>query len=118
KPVPAGALAGFHQRPNAPQYHQSDQPPAVPAHLPQPPVVEQPLRRPSLTTPGSDNLSDRAAGGGIAGIALGVASSHDRDSGMQALRGVEQFERSRSNSSPQRRQYYQEQNHHNEQPSY
>lgn len=39
-------------------------------------------------TPGSDNLSERAAGGGINGIAAGVASTHERESGVQAMRGM------------------------------
>jgi exo-beta-1,3-glucanase (GH17 family) len=36
-------------------------------------------------TPGADNFSDQAAGG-IAGIALGVADAHARESGLEALR--------------------------------
>ena len=39
-------------------------------------------------TPGSDNMGDTAAGGGINGIANGVASNHPRESGMQAARGM------------------------------
>ncbi|KAI9793558.1 MAG: hypothetical protein M1816_007991 [Peltula sp. TS41687] len=46
-------------------------------------------RTPSSTTPGADNLGDNAAGGGIAGIALGVAATNERQSGMQALRAIE-----------------------------
>ena len=40
-------------------------------------------------------MSDRAAGGGIAGIAFGVANQNERDSGIQALRGIENMERNR-----------------------
>lgn len=40
-------------------------------------------------TPGSDNLSERAAGGGINGIAVGVANGNERESGLQASRGIE-----------------------------
>lgn len=40
-------------------------------------------------TPGSDNLSERAAGGGINGIAVGIASSNERESGLQAARAME-----------------------------
>jgi exo-beta-1,3-glucanase (GH17 family) len=39
----------------------------------------------SSTTPGADNFSEQAAGG-IAGIALGVADAHARESGLEALR--------------------------------
>jgi exo-beta-1,3-glucanase (GH17 family) len=41
-------------------------------------------------TPGSDNLGERAAGGGINGIAVGVASSNERESGLLASRGMDQ----------------------------
>jgi exo-beta-1,3-glucanase (GH17 family) len=40
-------------------------------------------------TPGSDNLGERAAGGGINGIAVGVASSNERESGLQATRALD-----------------------------
>lgn len=50
-------------------------------------------RRQSFTTPGTDNLGQRAAGGGIAGIAMGVAGSNERESGVQALRDVENWGR-------------------------
>lgn len=39
-------------------------------------------------TPGADHLGAHAAGGGINGIAAGVASSHERDSGVQAMRDM------------------------------
>jgi exo-beta-1,3-glucanase (GH17 family) len=39
-------------------------------------------------TPGSDNMGDTAAGGGITGIASGVAGSHPRESGLHAARGM------------------------------
>lgn len=41
-----------------------------------------------MTTPGMDNLGESAAGGGIAGIALGVANSNERLSGLHALGDV------------------------------
>jgi exo-beta-1,3-glucanase (GH17 family) len=41
-------------------------------------------RRAPSATPGVDNLGAAAAGGGIAGIALGVANSNERDSGLMA----------------------------------
>lgn len=40
-------------------------------------------------TPGSDNLSERAAGGGINGIAVGVANGNERESGLQASRSID-----------------------------
>ncbi|KAI9726231.1 MAG: hypothetical protein M1834_009086 [Cirrosporium novae-zelandiae] len=41
------------------------------------------------TTPGADNLGAAAAGGGLAGIAMGVAHTHQRDSGVEAVRAME-----------------------------
>ncbi|KAI9862202.1 MAG: hypothetical protein M1824_001583 [Vezdaea acicularis] len=46
-------------------------------------------RTASTPTPGMDNFGESAAGGGIAGVALGVANSNERESGVQALRGIE-----------------------------
>ncbi|MCJ1474043.1 hypothetical protein MMC13_002701 [Lambiella insularis] len=46
-------------------------------------------RTASTATPGMDNLGTAAAGGGIAGIALGVANTNERDSGVQALRSID-----------------------------
>ncbi|KAF4162437.1 hypothetical protein CNMCM6936_002089 [Aspergillus lentulus] len=43
----------------------------------------------SSATPGMDNLGPSAVGGGISGIALSVANSHDRLSGMEALVGTD-----------------------------
>ena len=40
-------------------------------------------------TPGSDNLGEEAAGGGIKGIAHGVASANERESGVQAQRAID-----------------------------
>ncbi|RAK75060.1 putative cell wall glucanase [Aspergillus fijiensis CBS 313.89] len=37
-------------------------------------------------TPGIDNMGPSAVGGGISGIALGVANTHDRQSGVDAFR--------------------------------
>ena len=45
-------------------------------------------RTASTITPGADNMGE-AAGGGIAGIAYGVASTNERESGMEALRSLE-----------------------------
>ncbi|KAI9832030.1 MAG: hypothetical protein M1819_004574 [Sarea resinae] len=45
-------------------------------------------RTASTTTPGMDNLGDGAAGGGINGIATGVANRNERESGLQALRDI------------------------------
>ncbi|CAF9907736.1 MAG: hypothetical protein ALECFALPRED_003840 [Alectoria fallacina] len=43
----------------------------------------------STITPGADNLGDRAIGGGMTGIALGVANTNERESGLEALRSVD-----------------------------
>ncbi|KAJ5495001.1 glucan endo-1-3-beta-glucosidase btgC [Penicillium diatomitis] len=47
------------------------------------------LRQNSSVTPGVDNLGPSSVGGGISGIALGVANSHDRLSGIDAVHGMD-----------------------------
>lgn len=47
------------------------------------------MRTQSTATPGMDNLGPAAVGGGISGIALGVANSHDRQSGVDAFRDTD-----------------------------
>ena len=66
--------------PIATTYQQNDH---SPPHGQAYPASEQ-----SLTTPGADNLGESTAGGGIAGIAFGVAHTNERDSGVQALRSM------------------------------
>lgn len=58
------------------------------SHIPPPPQhrYSQPDRKYSTVTPGIDNLGPASVGGGISGIALGVANSHDRLSGVDAMR--------------------------------
>ncbi|PLN86383.1 glycoside hydrolase superfamily [Aspergillus taichungensis] len=46
----------------------------------------QSMRTNSTATPGMDNLGPAAVGGGIGGVALGVANTHDRQSGIDAMR--------------------------------
>lgn len=46
-------------------------------------------RTASTTTPGIDNMGESAAGGGIAGIAMGVANTNERESGVEALRSLD-----------------------------
>lgn len=46
-------------------------------------------RTASTTTPGIDNMGESAAGGGIAGIAMGVANTNERESGVEALRSMD-----------------------------
>lgn len=46
-------------------------------------------RHNSSVTPGVDNLGPSSVGGGISGIALGVANSHDRLSGLNAVHGMD-----------------------------
>lgn len=45
-------------------------------------------RESHTVTPGMDNLGPSSPGGGISGIALGIANTHDRQSGIDASRGV------------------------------
>lgn len=49
----------------------------------------QSMRTAATVTPGMDNLGPAAVGGGISGIALGVANTHDRQSGVDAVRSIE-----------------------------
>jgi exo-beta-1,3-glucanase (GH17 family) len=49
-----------------------------------------------------DNLGPAAAGGGISGIALGIANRHERESGLEAVRGIEDGESDRFSGSPER----------------
>ncbi|KAG8525876.1 uncharacterized protein KY384_000636 [Bacidia gigantensis] len=51
-------------------------------------------RTASTTTPGADNLGDAAVGGGITGVALGVAHTRPRESGLEAIRDTEPYQRS------------------------
>ena len=46
-------------------------------------------RTASTITPGADNWGDRAVGGGMTGIALGVANTNERESGIEALRSID-----------------------------
>ena len=95
------------QSPSPPAYtdspiRQSQIPPPPPQHRnsPLPPIDTYTIhgqhldhsesqRTTSTTTPGADNLGEAAAGGGIAGVAFGVAHTHARESGMEAVRSVE-----------------------------
>ena len=43
-----------------------------------------------------------AAGGGIAGVALGVANTNERDSGVEALRDLDRFSQGRTGIPPER----------------
>ncbi|PGG98390.1 hypothetical protein AJ80_09540 [Polytolypa hystricis UAMH7299] len=52
------------------------------------PAYSQSLRTTSTVTPGVDNMGTAAAGGGIAGIAVGLAHSNERESGLDAMRGM------------------------------
>lgn len=48
-------------------------------------------RTASTTTPGIDNMGESAAGGGIAGIAMGVASTNTRESGVEDLHSLDRL---------------------------
>ncbi|KAJ5709160.1 glucan endo-1-3-beta-glucosidase btgC [Penicillium malachiteum] len=57
--------------------------------IPEPPRrYSHPSRPDCSITPGVDNLGPSSVGGGISGIALGIANSHDRLSGINAVRGL------------------------------
>ncbi|KAL9103623.1 MAG: hypothetical protein Q9163_001350 [Psora crenata] len=49
-------------------------------------------RTASTITPEADNMSQAAVGGGIAGVALGVANTHQRESGLEAVRETERYQ--------------------------
>lgn len=59
-------------------------------------------RTASTATPGADNMGITAAGGGIAGVALGVANTNERDSGVEALQDLNRFSQGRSGIPPER----------------
>ncbi|KAL9611992.1 MAG: hypothetical protein Q9167_003392 [Letrouitia subvulpina] len=59
-------------------------------------------RTTSTITPGVDNMAATAAGGGIAGIAYGVANTHERESGVEALRSLEGLQQSGRGLPPER----------------
>ncbi|KAF2758987.1 glycoside hydrolase [Pseudovirgaria hyperparasitica] len=60
-------------------------------------------RRESLVTPGMDNVGERAVGGGVTGLAYGVASNaNERDNAPQALRDIDNWGRSGNSASGRR----------------
>lgn len=59
-------------------------------------------RTASTITPGADNMGERAAGGGISGIAYGVAHTNERESGVEALRSIEQIPHASRGLPPER----------------
>lgn len=61
-------------------------------------------RTASTTTPGADNMGEEAAGGGIAGVALGVANTHARESGIEAIYSGRNFTQ-QGHSLPTERSY-------------
>jgi exo-beta-1,3-glucanase (GH17 family) len=86
---PAPQPGHWHQPGDVSPLHEpsDDVPPPPPAHR-QPVASQRPYADPNNysdystpgVTPGSDNLSERSPGGGINGIAAGVAYSNERDS--------------------------------------
>lgn len=50
----------------------------------------------STITPGADSLGGRAVGGGVTGIALGLANTNERESGVEALRSLDAIQPVRS----------------------
>ena len=56
----------------------------------------------STVTAGMDNFGAAAAGGGIEGIALSIANTHNRESGMQAVNSIRDYSPSRNSDSFER----------------
>lgn len=69
------------QRRQMPAQYSDAAPPLPPAH-------QQHYRPDSEVTQGMDNYSDHARGDGMPGLAQGVADSHQRESGLEALRSM------------------------------
>ena len=59
-------------------------------------------RTASTTTPDIDNMGESAAGGGIAGIAMGVANTNERESGVEALRSLDENPQNHLGLPPER----------------
>ncbi|KAL8732844.1 MAG: hypothetical protein Q9166_002445 [cf. Caloplaca sp. 2 TL-2023] len=59
-------------------------------------------RTASTTTPGMENMAASAAGGGIAGIAFGVANTRKRESGVEAFRSLDSLQQSSRGLPPER----------------
>ncbi|KAH8701732.1 putative cell wall glucanase [Talaromyces proteolyticus] len=75
-------------RPPSPPQHRSQQQDA-----PAPQITHSnSLRTNASATPGMDNLGAAAPGGGISGIAFGVASRNERQSGLEAMRSIDERE--------------------------
>jgi exo-beta-1,3-glucanase (GH17 family) len=66
-----------------PTYDMDSDIPPPPAHR-----YSYGARENHTVTPGVDNLGPSSPGGGISGIALGIANTHSRQSGIEASRGV------------------------------
>ncbi|KAJ5851768.1 uncharacterized protein N7529_011153 [Penicillium soppii] len=61
-------------------------------NIPPPPLHQYSQgTRNNTVTPGVDNLGPSSPGGGISGIALGIANTHDRQSGIDASRGMDHY---------------------------
>ncbi|KAI9664283.1 MAG: hypothetical protein M1829_005838 [Trizodia sp. TS-e1964] len=88
---------------HSPQAASSNLPSADDQHWRQDLGYSNSTRSAQSATPGMDNLGQSAVGGGIAGIALGVAAVNERESGVQAIQGVDQAVRSRAGYGAQYR---------------
>ncbi|EED17519.1 cell wall glucanase, putative [Talaromyces stipitatus ATCC 10500] len=108
-----GAPRGFRNHPSTRQnmaYNRAQQPSNIDTDIPpeppqhrsigspsrdmadnRPPIDRSTSLRTNVTaTPGADNLSAAAVGGGISGIAYDVASRNQRESGLEAVRSIGQ----------------------------
>lgn len=103
---PPPASASFDPYAQAPAFDPSKQ---APPHQPhdadfgrQGLKYSDSTRTASTSTPGIDNMAASAAGGGIAGIAMGVANTNERESGVEALRSLERLPESSHGIPPER----------------
>ena len=85
---------GAHRRPVPASYDDDAPPPPPHRDSPtRPGRIEtnqhQGYRPTSIVTPGMDNFSDRAQGGGLGHVAQGVADGNERESGLEALQHIQ-----------------------------
>jgi exo-beta-1,3-glucanase (GH17 family) len=75
---------------NQNQIHPPSPPRHVDQHMPPRITHSNSLRTNASATPGVDNMGAAAVGGGISGIAFGVANRNERQSGVEAMRPVDE----------------------------
>ncbi|KAE8553614.1 hypothetical protein EYB25_004996 [Talaromyces marneffei] len=106
-PPPPQQFSGINTNipPEPPLHRVMNSPPGMTDNRPQ---IDRStsLRTNTTATPGADNLSAAAIGGGISGIAYDVASRNQRESGLEAVRSIGQGQQGRGYyDSPPERNY-------------